>query len=167
MKSTRTVLYAIALMALSACSYHLGTTVPPEVRNLYVSSIVNKSGEPGVDKVATASLQKEIQREGSFILSRETSAASRLSVTVTEITMDAISYMNEDPLTPSEYRLYITASVTLTDCRTSTLLYKGNVRGETTFAATQDFVSAKLAQLPSLCDDLALRTVNACASAFW
>ena len=155
------------VVALTGCAYHLGTSVPAEVRNVYVPSVINKSGEPGVDKVATASLQREIQREGSFTLSRKSSATSRLNVTVTDVTMDAISFMNEDPLTPSEYRLYITASVLLTDRRTDAILYKGEVRGETKLAATQDFVSAKLAQLPALCDDLALRIVDACASTFW
>ncbi|MCL1856908.1 MAG: LPS assembly lipoprotein LptE, partial [Kiritimatiellaeota bacterium] len=149
--SCRRVALVTLLCMATGCAYRLGTTVPAEVRHVYVPSIVNRSGEPGIDKVATASLHREIQREGSFALAREASATSRLEVTVTELTMEAISFMNADPLTPNEYRLYATASVVFTD-RDGAPLYAGEVRGETTLATTQDFVSAKLSQLPAVCD---------------
>ena len=62
----------------------------------------------------------------------------------------------------------VTATVALRKLSDDTVLYEGTHTGETTFIMRDgDFVSAKIAHLRQVCDDLAIRVVDACVSNAW
>jgi len=161
------VVMAIILGGSAGCSYHLGSVVPEDMRRIYVQSVVNRSTEPGLDSVMTSALRHEVQRDGTLRLSTETSAALELNVVMMGLDLDSIGYEMNDPTKPIEFRVTLVAEVVLTKMADGSVVYAGTQRGETTFAAPNDFVSGKLGALPAVCDDLALSIVNACVSAWW
>ena len=151
----------------TGCSYHLGSAVPKEMRQVHVQSVVNRSTEPGLDSVMTSALRHEIQRDGTLRLASETSAALELYIAVTALDLESIGYEMSDPTKPIEFRITLVAEVALTKMADGSVVYAGTQRGEATFAAPTDFVSGKLGALPAVCNDLALSIVNACVSAWW
>ena len=156
---------AAALLAGCASHYQLGTTLPPDLRDVYVMAVQNQSNEPTIHQTATSKLLREIQRDGTLnLVSDETSATTVLEVTILEFTMKATTYQSNDKHTGREYRAAITSHVIFRKRATGTILYEGNIIGEENFDATGDLNTAKRRMMPEACRDLAERIVDACIS---
>ena len=153
---------AAALLAGCASNYQLGTTLAPELRDVYVMAVQNQSSEPTIHQTATAKLLREIQRDGTLnLVSDETSATTVLEVTILDFTMKATTYQSNDKHTGREYRATITSHVIFRKRATG---YEGNIIGEENFDATGDLNTAKRRMMPEACRDLAERIVDACIS---
>ena len=165
-----TPLFASILLALGAgCAsdYQLGTTLPPDLRDVYVPSVQNQSLEPTIHQDATRCLLREIRRDGTLnLISDETSAATILEVTIVKFTMSAMTYQKNDKHAGRDYRGTVTAHVVFRKRATGTVLFEGDVFGEEEFDATGDLTSAKRRMMPEACKDLAERIVDACIS-YW
>ena len=156
---------AAALLAGCASNYQLGTTLAPELRDVYVMAVQNQSSEPTIHQTATAKLLREIQRDGTLnLVSDETSATTVLEVTILDFTMKATTYQSNDKHTGREYRASIRSHVIFRKRATGTVLYEGNIVGEENFDATGDLNTAKRRMMPEACRDLAERIVDACIS---
>lgn len=152
-----------ALMA-GCLNYQFGTTLPAHLRAVQVPSVVNATSEPGIDTAATTAVLREIQREGTLVLSAEHSAATKLDITVVRFRMEPVRYQRDDTRTPDEYRAVVVADVTFRNLRDDKVLFSGAVEGEAVFPSGTDLVSAKQDELPKACDDLARKIVDRCIS---
>lgn len=160
-------LLAAAAIALAGCAshYQLGTTLPPDLRDVYVQAVENLSSEPTIHQSATSALLREIQRDGTLnLVSDETSATTVLEVSILSFSMNATTYQTNDKHTGREFRGTIRSHVVFRKRATGTILYEGNVIGEEEFDATGDLTSAKRRMMPKACKDLAERIVDACIS---
>ena len=158
-------LAAAAIVTGCASSYQLGTTLPPELRDVYVQAVQNQSNEPTIHQVATSRLLREIQRDGTLnLVSDETSATTVLEVTILDFEMNATTYQSNDKHTGREYRAAIHSHVVFRKRASGTILYEGNIIGEENFDATGDLTTAKRRMMPEACRDLAERIVDACIS---
>lgn len=154
-----------ALCLLAGCqNYQLGTTLPENLRAVHVPSIRNESLEPGLDAIASSSLMREIQREGTLVLTGEDLCATRLDVTVVRFRMEPVRYERDDTRSPNEYRATVTADVSFTRVSDGKALYRGVVEGDANFAVGSDLVSAKQDMMPKACADLARKVVDRCIS---
>lgn len=154
-------------LVLAGCagSYQLGTTLPPDLRDVYVPAIVNESTEPTLHQVATQKLLREIQRDGTLnLVSDETSATTVLEVIVRDVDMDIVTYQTNDKHTGREYRATVRSHVVFRKRATGTVLYEGNPIGEEEFDVGGDLNSAKRRMMPKACEDLAKNIVNECIS---
>ncbi len=158
-------LSALAALALGGClQYQLGTTLPEELRSVHVPSVRNRTEEPGIDRMASEALLREIQREGTLTVTGETQAATLLTVSVVRFSMEPVRFARHDSRTPDEYRASLLAEVRFQNVRTGAAIYEGVVEGETTFPAGTDLVSARQDMLAQACQDLARRIVDRCVS---
>lgn len=161
-------LFATALVALvagCASEYQLGTTLAPELRDVYVPAIQNQSAEPTIHQEATRCLLREIRRDGTLnLISDETSATTILEVIVQDFTMSAVAYQSNDKHTGREYRATIRAHVLFRQRSTGKVLYEGTINGEEEFELIGDLTSAKRRMMPEACKDLAEHIVDACIS---
>lgn len=156
---------ALAIAAGCASHYQLGTTLPPDLRDVYVQAVQNNSAEPTIHQSATSALLREIQRDGTLnLVSDEASATTVLEVSILDFTMKATTYQANDKHTGREYRATIRSHVIFRKRATGTILYEGNIAGEEEFDATGDLTSAKRRMMPEACKDLAERIVDACIS---
>ena len=48
--------------------YRLGSSLPPDIRSVYVPVFVNRTGEPRVETEATRAAKQEFQRDGTLHL---------------------------------------------------------------------------------------------------
>ena len=160
-------LFASALLAIGAgCAsdYKLGTTLPPDLRDVHVPSVQNQSLEPTIHQDATRCLLREIRRDGTLNLVDETSATTVLEVTILNFSMSALTYQKNDKHSGRDYRGTVTAHVLFRKRASGTILFEGDVAGEEEFDATGDLTSAKRRMMPEACKDLAERIVDSCIS---
>lgn len=154
-------------LVLAGCagSYQLGTTLPADLRDVYVPAVINESTEPTLHQVATQKLLREIQRDGTLnLVTDEASATTVLEVTVKDVDMSVVTYQANDKHTGKEYRATVRSHVIFRKRATGTVLYEGNPIGEEEFDATSDLNSAKRRMMPKACENLAENIVDACIS---
>jgi hypothetical protein len=158
----------VAMLAFAGCAnYQLGTTLPEALRAVHVPSVRNDELlEPGLDALATSAILREVQREGTLVLTDADQAATRLDIAIVRFRMEPIRYQRDDTRTPGEYRATLTADVTFLRLSDGKPIYRGVVEGETTLSAVSDLGSAKTATLPDACDDLARKILERCTSAW-
>ena len=177
MKTTfRLTLAALCAALLSGCasSYRFGTTLAPELRDVYVPTVYNETGEPGVALAADRALRKEIQREGTLRIVPESEATTRLDVVVTGYKQEAVSYSQHDTQHPNEYKMTISARVSFVklarpqagEPAEKAIWVKGSVTGSENFFGGADSISAKTSCLPEAAKDLAIAIVDGCVGAW-
>ena len=110
MKRLLPLLLALALPFLcTGCAgflfsdYTFGTTLPEDCRDVYIPMIRNATDQPAAATRLRAALEKEIRREGTLrIVNDEASATTRLDVTLTGYTQEAVAYNRTETQRPSE-----------------------------------------------------------------
>jgi len=158
---------ALALLAPGCIGYRLGSTLPPEVKTVYVAMFVNRCGEPEIEATATRATRQEFQKDGTLrIVDDENAADVVLTTTLTGYKLEPLSFRRDDPKTTQEYRLRITADVRAVLRRTGQVVTERRTDGEATFEFTGDLASAKIAALPKTAADLAHRIVGAVVEAW-
>ncbi len=169
---------AVAALFQAGCatSYKLGTTLAPDLRDVYVPTVVNESDQPDAARVLQRALVREIQREGTLRMVPEREAATRLEVVVTQYEQSATTYSSHDTQHPSEYRMTLTARVAFTRIprrqagegpeAAKPIWVKSSVSGSETFQGGSGAVAAKLSCLPEAAKDLAETIVDGCVGAW-
>ena len=167
---------AAASLLLAGCTtqYKLGTTLAPDLRDVYVPTVLNESDQPDAARYLQRALVREIQREGTLRMVPESQAATRLDVVVTQYEQSATTYAQRDTQRPTEYRMTLTARVAFTrlprakagETAATPIWVKNSVSGSETFAGGASAVSAKLACLPEAAEDLAETIVDGCVGAW-
>ena len=144
------------LLAFSGCAYELGSTLPPDLKTIYVPTFVNKSGEPQLEIQTTAETIREFQTEGNLkVVESESMADLTLKVTLREMRLDPLRYQKDSPKSAAEYRMLIYADVELKRNSTGKSMMKLAVSGQNSFLFSGDMASSKLAALPKTSRDLA------------
>ena len=149
------------LGCLAGCTgYRLGSTLPPDVKKIYVPIFANKSREPLIENDATAATIAELQKDGTLKVVNAESADVILECTLTSVSLNPLRYDSTDVTKPNEYRMTLAASFTLKRVRNQEILCEASVIGESTFSFFGNLVSAKQAALPKASEDLAKRIVE-------
>ena len=163
-----------ALLSGCATSYQWGTTLAPELRDVYVPTVLNEADEPGVAQAVDRALRKEIRREGTLRIVPEDEATTRLDVVVTSYKQQAVSYSQHDTQHPNEYKMTISARVSFVELARpqagrpaeKAIWRKGTVTGSENFVGGADSIAAKTACLPEASKDLAVSIVDGCVGAW-
>ncbi|MBI2441853.1 MAG: hypothetical protein HYV35_10840 [Lentisphaerae bacterium] len=150
------------LTGLSGCvGYRLGSTLPPDVKSIYVRVFINKSNEPLVEIDATNATIAEFQKDGTLrIVSADDEADLLLETTLDGLTLTPLRYSQADKAKPNEYRLTLHASLVLKRATTREIMSEASVIGESTFAFIGNLTSSKRAAIPLASEDLAKRIVE-------
>jgi NAD-dependent DNA ligase len=157
---------ALAL-SLAGCVYQLGSSLPPNLKTVYVPAFVNQCGEPQVENETTQDTIAEFQRDGSLeIVPSAKEADLVVEATLSSYKLEPLRYEKDQPKTTKEYRLRLGASITVTQTKTKTVLAKRSVAGEATFLVAGDLTSSKRTALPAAARDLAHKIVQSVTEAW-
>lgn len=164
MNKTPTIAVFLAVMivgSFAGCAgYRLGSTLPPDIKTIYVPLFGNKSREPLVENDATRATIAELQKDGTLKVVNGENADVILECTVTAVSLNPLRYNRADVVKPNEYRLTLSASFTLKRVRSQEIICEASVIGESTFAFFGNLTSAKQSATPRAAEDLAKRIVE-------
>ena len=146
---------------IAGCYYTLGTTLPRDLRTVYVPIFANKSKESRIENEATRAARSEFQRDGTLRLADAEDADLVLTATLVDYSLQAISYQRNRPKVTREYRVVLTADIVLKRTHPQKELFTRRVTGDTTFEVGADLTVAKTEALPAAAKILARNIVEA------
>lgn len=155
---------ALALVSLSGCTgYRLGSTLPPDLKTIYVPTFANVTGQPRVEFQVTSETIRELQRQGTLKVTGESQADLILEAKLTKYELIPLQYRRDQALTAREYRLQLEAEVVLKRAGTGKVLVKdAAVAGWSTFLSQGgDLKAAERSALPAAARDLGNHIVEA------
>lgn len=152
-----TLLYGTGCTALG---YRLGSSLPADIRSVYVPMFVNETEEPQLEADTTQAVISEFQRDGSLRVSDLENADAVLEVVLKEFRLEPIRYDRDDTRSTSEYRMWLEAEVLFRRTTTQEVLVQVDVHGEHAFDPGGDLGSAKQTALPGAAENLARRIVK-------
>jgi len=142
------------LMLTSCASYKLGSSLPNDIKTVYVPICVNKTKEINIENYVTQAILTRIQEDGSLRIADEQLADTILEVAIVDYELAPVQYLQGDEKTVSEYRLRLTAQFTFTRSSTGTVIITSSAIGEHKFTPTGDMVQAKNQALPDAAANL-------------
>ena len=151
-----------AFLVLPGCvGYQIGSTLPKDVKSVYVPTFENKTNEPFIEADVTREVITGIQRDGTLKVVNEAQADTVLKVTLSSFIFTPIAYNREHRTQANEYRLILTASYVLTHARTGKVISQHpRVQGETIASLVGDMSTSKRAALPEASKELAKEIVD-------
>ncbi|MGH9381832.1 MAG: LPS assembly lipoprotein LptE [Thermoanaerobaculia bacterium] len=107
-----------AALALAACGYSLvgrGSTLPADIRNIYIAPLDNRTLRSQVDQILTAAITEEfIQRQRYSVVNNPGEADAELVGAVTGFSATPIAFESESDLDlANRYEITITAALRL------------------------------------------------------
>lgn len=156
-------LMAVALMLAGAwgcAGYRLGSSLPPDIKSIFVHTFINRCKEPLIEIEATNVTIAEFQKDGTLKIGRLEDADVLLETTLTAITLEPVRYEQQDAAKPNEYRLILSASFMLKQRSSGKLIGEGACIGESTFIYSGNLASARRSAIPRASEDLAKRIVE-------
>lgn len=152
---------ALALAGAPGCAgYKLGSSLPEDIRSVFVRTFINKCNEPLIEIEATNATIAEFQKDGTLKIGRLEEADVILETTLNAITLEPLRYDRADTAKPREYRMIITATFVLKRNDTGKVIGNGECIGESTFYYGGNLASAKRSATPKASEDLAKRIVE-------
>lgn len=151
-----------AAVVFTGCAgYQLGSMLPPDIKTVYVPTFVNRTREPLLEVETTQAMITQLQRDGSLRVADEANADSLLEVVLRDYRIDPVSYQGDDRTSAREYRIVLTADITLRRrVDGSVVVNSRGVIGEGVFPFTGDLTSSKRRGLPVAAEDLAYKLVT-------
>ena len=153
---------ALVLLTLPGCvGYQLGSTLPPDVKAIYVRLFINKCNEPLLEIDTTNATIAEFQKDGTLRIVPKGEADVLLETTLNAMTLTPLRYDQvTDKAKPNEYRLTLHVSFVLKRAKTQEVMNEASVIGESTFVFLGNLNSSKRAAIPAASEDLAKRIVE-------
>jgi hypothetical protein len=155
-------LFALAVLFLNGCAgYKLGSTLPSDIRTIYVPTCLNQTDEPLIEINVTRGVVSEIQMDGTLkLVNTEAEADAVLEITLLKFWINPVSYASDSASTPNAYRMNIKASFYLRRVRDNVVLVESpSLTGWAEFSMTGDMTTAKSVALRPAAEDLGERIV--------
>ncbi|MFH1475925.1 MAG: LptE family protein [Verrucomicrobiota bacterium] len=153
---------ALVLLTMPGCvGYRLGSTLPPDVKAIYVRLFINKCNEPFLEIDTTNAAIAEFQKDGTLRIVPRDEADVVLETTLNALTLTPLRYDQiTDKDKPNEYRLTLQVSFVLKRAKSGEIMNEASVVGESTFVFIGNLNSSKRAAIPAASEDLAKRIVE-------
>ena len=160
----------VILLLLTACAgYHLGPTggQTAGARSIQINPFVNQTIEPRLSDALTHALRKQIQQDGTFRLNTADDGDIILTGAIIKYDRFTIALRSRDALTPSDYRITITAHITARERATGKVLLDRDITGATEVRAGYDLNSAERQGIPLAANFLAASATSLLADGSW
>lgn len=158
---------SLAGLLCGCAGYRLGSTLPPDIRSIYIPTFKNESGEPEAEVTATRATIEEFQKDGSLTVAGQPQAADViLEATLTSIKLEPVRYEEDDPKAAGEYRLWMSADVVLRRRGAAEAMMTRRLSGDRKFVPSGDLSSGKRTVMPEAAADLAHDIVEAVVEAW-
>jgi len=173
MRAPRFFLTGATAVLLAGCAgYHLGSVNPDDTAGgrkfVEILPFNNQTQQPRLGDAVTQALRERLQADGTYQLATQGGADIVVTGVITGYQREGLSYLNTDVTTVENYRVGVTAHVTMRERSTGKLLLdKPNVTGYTLVHVGTDLASAERQALPLLAEDLARNTVELLTEGTW
>ncbi len=154
--------FAICVAAgLSAgcAGYHVGPVNPGMAageKSIEIVPFNNQTLQPRLGDAVTQALRERMQTDGTYRLATRGPGDVTVTGVITTYSREGVSFLQTDITTPVNYRVEITALVTVSDRDTGKLVFdRKPVHGYTLVQAGTDLTDAERQSLPLLAEDLA------------
>jgi hypothetical protein len=152
---------SLLLFAAGCAQYHVGSSVPEDLRTVAVPVFENASGFPEIDAIVTQYVLREFQHEGTFKIAALDSASLKLLGKLVKSNLQSINYDRNFGSRTSEYRYSLVAEITLVEAATGKLLIDGMpVKANTTFLTHGDMLTGMQDAGPRIARDLSRAIVD-------
>ena len=156
------VLVALALLSCGCAGYKLGPTngLAAGEKSIQIIPFSNHTLEPRLGDAVTQQMRKALQHDGTYRLATHDDGDLQVSGVLNRYHRQAMSFVPTDVLTVRDYRLSLTAQVTVRERGTGKIILDQPVTGYTLIRVESDITSTERQALPLLAGDLA-RNVTA------
>lgn len=164
------VLFSLLFLVGGGCAgYRLGPTNGAYAgeKSIQVTPFVNQTTEPRLTDAVTTQMRKELQRDGTYRLATHDDGDVIVSGTLTRFQRGEITFAPQDILTVRDYRLSLTAQVTVRERGSGKVILDQPVTGFTLVRVGSDLTSAERQAMPLLAGDLAKNVTALIADGKW
>jgi hypothetical protein len=170
MRFLRLLCLCLVAADFTGCAgYKLGPTngVAAGAKSIQLRPFSNQTMEPRLgDAVATA-LRRDMQRDGTYRVATHGSPDIIVTGVLTRYDRHELSFLPNDILTVSDFRVNLKARVTARDVHSGKVLLDQEVTGYTLVRVGADLTSAERQALPLLADDLAKNITSLLVDGSW
>jgi hypothetical protein len=169
MRAVRLLLSCAAAWVLAGCAgYQLGPSngVAAGEKSIQVNLFANQTLEPRLGDAVTAAMRKSVHRDGTYRLSAHGGADIVVSGVITRYDRHELSFIPNDVLTVSDFRVNATAKVTVHEASTGKDVTH-TVTGYTLIRVGTDLASAERQAIPLLAEDLARNATALLVDGIW
>lgn len=149
---------ALAILSAGCAGYHLGPVNPDVVagaKSIEISPFNNQTLQPRLGEAVTQALRERLQTDGTYRLATREPGDIVVTGVITDYRREGTSFLRSDVTTAVNYRVSLTAHVTVRDRATTKLLLDKNVNGYTLIQVGTDLAESERQSLPLLAEDLA------------
>jgi len=159
-----------AMLLLAGCaSYHLGA-VNGQVaggQSIEIQPFNNQTMQPRLGDAVTQALRERVQSDGTCRLATSAPGDVVVSGVLREYHRVGMSFLNHDVATPQDFRVTLTAHVTVRSRATGKVLLERDVLGHTLINLGADMASSERQAAPLLAADLAQNIVSLITEGEW
>ena len=147
-----------AALSTGCAGYHLGpvNNVVAGAKTIQVTPFNNQTLQPRLGDAVTQALRERLQTDGTYRVVTRESGDIVLTGVITSYHREGVSYLRTDVTTTENFRVDVTAHITVREHATGKLLLdKNDVKGYTLVQVGTDLASAERQAAPLLAEDLA------------
>jgi len=144
------------------------SSVPTDVRTVYVPTFRNESSTPELGIIASRQILREFQREGTFKIKSEDDAVVEIQGTIKSAEAGLAAYDRRSGSRKSSYSFAATAEVSVIDKRSRRVLVNNRAfTASTVFTTGGDLATGKRDASGRLMEDLARQVVDCVLGIKW
>jgi hypothetical protein len=170
MRALKIFLPVLVTVFLSGCAgYHLGSVngdVAGE-KTVQVQPFDNETLQPRLGDAVTQALRERLQTDATYRLVTGEPGDLLVSGVIRSYDRVGLGYLNRDSSTTQNYRVSVTAHVTVRDRVTGKLRLDREVKGHTLINVGSDFASSERQAAPLLAADLAQNITELLTEGAW
>jgi len=156
--------FCLLLGCLTGCAgYTLGPTPPTYmkgVRRIAVPIFKNVTITPDVEALATTTVIKQIQQDGTYEITGVDQADAVVAGTIDSVERTKARSLQGNVLASSEFNLRVTINFRIERPNTSQLMAERSIEGDTSFFVGNDIFTQEREAMPLAIQDAALQFVS-------
>lgn len=157
------LLLASALLLNGCAGYHVGSVKPhilEGIHSIAIPTFTNQTFQPRIEVLATNTVIKQLQQDGTYQITSEDKADAILKATIRGLGRSPARSLRGNVLATTEFTLTVTVLYTLTTRDGRVILGPGTVAGGTSFFVGSDVASDQRQALPLAIENLAIRLTS-------
>jgi len=160
---------ALAVWTAGCAGYHLGPVNHAVAggQSIEVAPFNNQTLQPRLGDAVTQSLRERVQSDGTYRLATRGPGDVVMTGVITDYRREGVSFSQTDITTAVNYRVDVTARVTVRDRATGKLLLDKPVSGYTLVQAGTNLADAERQAMPLLAEDLARNIIQSLTEGAW
>ena len=160
-----------AVFSAGCAGYHLGPVNPNVVageKSIEIVPFNNLTLQPRLGDAVTQALRERMQTDGTYRLATHNPGDVVVTGVITTYQREGVSFLRTDVTTAENYRVEITALVTVRDRATTKVLFDNKpVHGFTLVQVGTDLADAERQSMPLLAEDLARNITSLLTEGAW